>query len=69
MNKIINRNIKMKPVDVKSGNFVEYIVYSNDNDPKFKKKKLKMAIMLEYQNIKPFLLNTILQIGQKKFCN
>ena len=67
MNKIINRKIKMKPVDVKSGNFVEYIVYSNDNDPKFKKKKLKMAIMLEYQNIKPFLLNTILQIGQKKF--
>ena len=38
MNKIINRKIKMKPVDVKSGNFVEYIVYSNDNDPKFKKK-------------------------------
>ena len=35
MNKIINRKIKMKPVDVKSGTFVEYNVNSNDNDPKF----------------------------------
>ena len=36
MNKIIHRKIKMKPVGVKSGNFVEYNVNSNDNDPKFK---------------------------------
>ena len=36
MNKIIHRKIKMRPVGVKSGNFVEYNVNSNDNDPKFK---------------------------------
>ena len=31
-----HRTIKMKPVDVKSGNYVEYNVNSNDKDPKFK---------------------------------
>ena len=30
-----HRTIKMKPVDVKSGNYVEYNVNSNDKDPKF----------------------------------
>ena len=28
---------------------------------------LKLEIMLQFQNIKTFLLNDILQIGQKKF--
>ena len=28
---------------------------------------LKLQIMLQFQNIKTFLLNDILQIGQKKF--
>ena len=30
-----HRTIKMKPVDVKSGNYIEYNVNSNDKDPKF----------------------------------
>ena len=29
------RTIKMKPVDVKSGNYIEYALNSNDKDPKF----------------------------------
>ena len=40
MNKIIHRKIKMKPVGVKSGNFVEYNVNSNDMI-----LNLKLAIM------------------------
>ena len=35
-NNTYHRIIKMKPVDVKSGNFIEYNVNSNDKDPKFK---------------------------------
>ena len=34
-NNIYHRTIKMKPVDVKSGNYIEYNVNSNDKDPKF----------------------------------
>ena len=34
-NNTYHRIIKMKPVDVKSGNFFEYNVNSNDKDPKF----------------------------------
>ena len=35
-NNTYHRIIKMKPVDVKSGNFIEYNVHSIDKDPKFK---------------------------------
>ena len=31
-----HRTIKIKPVDVKCGNYIEYNVNSNDKDPKFK---------------------------------
>ena len=34
-NNIYHRTIKMKPVDVKSGNYIEHNVTSNDKDPKF----------------------------------
>ena len=34
-NNTYHRRIKMKPVDAKSGNYIEYNVYSNDKDPKF----------------------------------
>ena len=34
-NNIYHRTIKTKPVDVKSGNYIEYNVNSNDKDPKF----------------------------------
>ena len=35
-NNIYHTTIKMKPVDVNSGNYIEYNVNSNDKDPKFK---------------------------------
>ena len=31
-----HRTIKMKPIDVRSGNYVEYNINSNDKDPKFR---------------------------------
>ena len=34
-NNTYHRTIKMKPVDVKSGNYIEYNVNSNVEDPKF----------------------------------
>ena len=34
-NNTYHRTAKMKPVDVKSGNYIEYNVNSNDKDPKF----------------------------------
>ena len=34
-NNTYHRTIKMKPVDVKSSNYVEYNVNSNDKDSKF----------------------------------
>ena len=34
-NNTYHGTIKMKPVDVTSGNYVEYNVNSNDKDPKF----------------------------------
>ena len=35
-NNAYHKTIKTKPVDVKSGNYIEYNVHSNDKDPKFK---------------------------------
>ena len=46
----------MKPVDVKSGNYVEYNVNSNDKDPKF-----KINDHVGIPKIKTFLLKAILQ--------
>ena len=34
-NTTYHRTIKMESADVKSGNYVEYNVNSDDNDPKF----------------------------------
>ena len=61
-NNTVHRTIKMKPIDIMGDAFAEY---SED----FNKKILnsKFLIMLEFQNIKTFLLKDILQIGQKKF--
>ena len=53
-NNTYRRTIKMKPVDVKSGNYVECNVNSNDKDPKFQVgDHIKIS---KYKNI-----------GQKKF--
>ena len=35
-NNTYHRTIRMKPVDVKSGNFIKYNVNPNDKGPKFK---------------------------------
>ena len=35
-NNTYHRAMKMKPVDIMSGNYIEHIVNSNDKDPKFK---------------------------------
>ena len=61
-NNTVHKTIKMKPVDVTHDSYAEYM--------KIQIKKilnLKMVTMLEFQNIKTFLLKDTLQIGQKKF--
>ena len=51
--------IKMKPIDVKSGSYAEYNVDSNVTKP-------KLVIMLRFQNTKTFLLKDTLKIVQEK---
>ena len=62
----VHRTIKMKPIDVTDDYYAEY----NEDASMDSNKKilnLKLLTMLEFQNIKTFLLKNILQIGQKKF--
>ena len=61
-NNTVHKTIKMKPIDVTNDSYAEY----NEN---FNKKiiYLKLVSMLEFQNIKTFLLRDMLQTGQKKF--
>ena len=61
-NNKVHKTIKMKPIDITDDSYAE----QNEN---FNKKilNLKLVIMLEFQNIKTFLLKDMLQIGQKKF--
>ena len=62
-NNTVHRIIKMKPIEVTNGYYVEY-----NEDPSNKKDpKSKLVTMLEFLNIKTFLLKDILQIGEKKF--
>ena len=61
-NNTVHRTIKMKPIDVTNDYHAEY-----DEHPNKKILNLKLVIMLEFQNIKIFLLKDILQIGQKNF--
>ena len=61
-NSTVHRTIKMKPTDITGDSYVEY-----NKDLKKKILNLKLVTMLEFQNIKTFLLTDILQIGQKKF--
>ena len=57
-NNTVHRTIKMKPIDFTDDSYVEY-----DEDLTKKILNLKLMIMLEFQNIKTFLLKDILQIG------
>ena len=50
----------MKPIDVKSDSCTEYNIDSKEK----KNLNFKLVIILEFQNIKTFLLTVILQIGQ-----
>ena len=64
-NNTIHRTIKMKPIEV----IDDY--YAKDPSLKLHSNKkilnLKLVTMLEFENIKTFLLKDTLQIGQKKF--
>ena len=58
----VHRTIKMKPMKLRM------IFMLNTMSIQIKKiPNLKLATMLEFQNIKTFLLKDILQIDQKKF--
>ena len=52
----------MKPVDVKSNTYID-----SSKKLMITIQSIKFVIMLEYQNMKIFLQQVILQIRQKKF--
>ena len=60
----------MKPIEVTDDYYAEYnrTAFNKNSMELHSNKKipnLKLVIMLEFQNIKTFLLKDILQIGQK----
>ena len=61
-NDTVHKTIKMKPIDVTDDFYAEYNENSNKKIP-----NLTLVTMLEFQNIKTFLLKHMLQIGRKKF--
>ena len=61
-NYTVHKTIEMKPIDVKDDSYAEY---SEDLNKKI--LSLKLVTILEFQNIKTFLLKGTLQIGRKKF--
>ena len=58
----VHKTIKMKPIEVTDNYYAE-----SDEHPNKKILNLKLVTVLEFQNMKTFLLMNILQIGQKKF--
>ena len=54
--------LKKKPIEVTGDSYAEY----NEIESIKKIVNLKLVTMLEFLNIKTFLLKDILQIGQKK---
>ena len=67
-NNTVQRTIKMKPIEVVGDYYAEYNKIAFNEDPSNRKTlNLKLVTMLEFLNIKTFLLKDILQIGQKKF--
>ena len=59
-NNTVHRSIKTKTFDVKSDSSAEYNEDSNFTKP-------KLVIVLEFQNMKTFLLKYTRKIDQKKF--
>ena len=62
---IYHRNIKRKPIDIKSNSYTEYNVDSNDKNPKFQVGD--HVIISKKKKKKTFLLKYILLIVLKKF--
>ena len=60
-NNTVQRTIKIKPINVTDDSCAEYNEDFNKKDPKF-----KVGDLLEFQDIKVFLLKDTLQIGQRK---
>ena len=60
-NNTFHRTMEMKPIDVKSDSYAEHNVDSNKKDPKY-----KVGDHVRNSSKNFFLLNDILQIGQKK---
>ena len=65
-NNTVHRTIKMKPIDITGDYYAEYNEDPIELHSNKKILNLKLVIMLEFQNIKTFLLKDILQIDQKK---
>ena len=65
-NNTVDRTIKIKPIEVTDDYYTEYNGIAFNEIPNKKILNLKLVIMLEFQNIKTFLLKDIIQIGQKK---
>ena len=61
-NNTAHRTIKIKPIEVTDDSYAQ-----NDKIANKKILNIKLVTMLEFQNIKTFLLKDILQIGHKKF--
>ena len=66
-NNTVHRTIKIKSIEVTNDYYTEYIGIAFNEIPNKKILYLKLVIMLEFQNIKTFLLKDTIQIGQKKF--
>ena len=64
-NNTIHRTIKMKPIEVIDDYYVKDLSLKLHSNKKI--LNLKLVTMLEFENIKTFLLKDTLQIGQKKF--
>ena len=58
-----NRRIKMKPTDIKSSTYINFVVQNNDQDLKFKARE---HVRISKPKIH-FLQTVISQIGHKKF--
>ena len=66
-NNTVPRAIKMKPIEITDDSYAEQNEGFNKKILIKKILNLKSASMLEFQNLKTFLLKDIHQIGQKKF--
>ena len=62
-NNTLHKTINIKPIEVTDDYYAEIMKINQIK----KILNLKLVTMLEFQNMKTFLIKDILQIGQKKF--